>query len=91
MTAISERRHLQLLSVAQKHIQPCTHDVSHNQLKALVSSSLLHTHKHTLAEGLAARSDLLESGFSDGACQMAIKKEREREGAESLFSRHTML
>lgn len=74
MTAIPEQRHLQLLSVAQKRIQPCTHDVSHNQLKSLVSSSLSRTHTRSLTEGLAASSDLLESGFSDGACQMADKK-----------------
>lgn len=45
----SKQRHLQLLSIAQKRIQPCTHDVSHNQLKSLVSSlSRAHTHTHTV-------------------------------------------
>lgn len=83
MTVISERHHLQLLSVAQKRIQPYARDVSQNQLTSLVSSSLscTHTHMHTAAKRRFASFNLLESGFSDSVCQIPDKKKERKQKA----------
>ncbi len=76
MTVISEHNYLVLLKNAFSRVHMMLLWISWSHWY----HHLYHTHTHArlLTEGLAASSDLLESGFSDGACQMADKKRESR-------------